>query len=321
MKLFRNIAVTLAAMFLLLPAAGVLPALADAPPQVEIWPNRVQVFTGGVGTTQIRLNGADGVQAVEIELKFDPALIQVEDADPDAEGVQVTVNPQLAGDGVKVTRNTADNTTGRVELQLTGLPPDIAGQHLASIIWLGVQPGVAELSLPLARLTGADGVPLDAATQPGIIEVTDAGKMAITGQIILQGRRQHDGAAIYLTDNPCAETGFEPADKPDAVTGSEGFFEIKMDEKQEPGCLRVFQHGYLLGQAKNPTGKLGVLTLPGGDVNGDNQINIFDLAYVGSFYGDTGSDADVNGDNIVSIFDLVLAASNFGQRGPVSNWK
>lgn len=314
-------AVTLAAMFLLLPAVGGLPALAETPPQVEVWPNRVQVFTGGVGTTQIRLNGVGGAQAVEIELKFDPALIQVEDADPDTEGVQVTVNPQLAGGRVKVTRNTADNAAGRVELQLTGLPPDTAGQHLASIIWLGVQPGVAELSLPLARLTGADGVPLDAATQPGIIEVTDAGEETISGQVILQGRRQHNGAGIYLSSKPCAEATFESTDEPDAVTDAEGLFEIRLDEKQKPGCLRVFQHGYLLGQAKNPAGKLGVLTLPGGDVNGDNQVNIFDLAYVGSFYGDTGSDADVNGDNIVSIFDLVLAASNFGQRGPVSTWK
>ncbi len=46
-----------------------------------------------------------------------------------------------------------------------------------------------------------------------------------------------------------------------------------------------------------------------GDVNGDGIVNIQDLVFVGSRFGQTGQNAaDVNGDGIVNIVDLVLVA-------------
>lgn len=56
------------------------------------------------------------------------------------------------------------------------------------------------------------------------------------------------------------------------------------------------------------------LPLLAGDLNGDNQINIFDLAIVGSQYGNLGLfSGDVNGDGKVNIQDLSLVSGNFGQ--------
>ena len=50
-----------------------------------------------------------------------------------------------------------------------------------------------------------------------------------------------------------------------------------------------------------------------GDVNGDNVVNILDLVFVGSNFGQTGqNDADVNGDSVVNIVDLVLVAGALG---------
>ncbi len=49
------------------------------------------------------------------------------------------------------------------------------------------------------------------------------------------------------------------------------------------------------------------------DVNGDNVVNIADLALVAARLGVRGQNsADVNGDNVVNIADLVLVAQNFG---------
>ena len=46
------------------------------------------------------------------------------------------------------------------------------------------------------------------------------------------------------------------------------------------------------------------------DITGDGVVNILDLTFVASHFGETDSDADVTGDGIVNILDLVLIAQN-----------
>jgi cytochrome c peroxidase len=48
------------------------------------------------------------------------------------------------------------------------------------------------------------------------------------------------------------------------------------------------------------------------------MIDIFDLAFVGSRYGQAHPLADINADGLVDIFDLALVATNYRRTGPVS---
>ena len=48
------------------------------------------------------------------------------------------------------------------------------------------------------------------------------------------------------------------------------------------------------------------------DVTGDGVVNILDLVFVASRFGDVSPEADVNGDGEVNILDLTLVAQNFG---------
>ena len=48
------------------------------------------------------------------------------------------------------------------------------------------------------------------------------------------------------------------------------------------------------------------------DVNADGIVNILDLTFVASRFGETDPEADVNGDGIVNILDLVRVAQHFG---------
>ena len=48
------------------------------------------------------------------------------------------------------------------------------------------------------------------------------------------------------------------------------------------------------------------------DVNADNVVNILDLVFVASRFGQTDLKADVNADGTVNILDLTLIAQNFG---------
>lgn len=47
------------------------------------------------------------------------------------------------------------------------------------------------------------------------------------------------------------------------------------------------------------------------DVTGDGVVNILDLVFVASHFGEVNADADVNGDGVVNILDLTLVAQNF----------
>jgi hypothetical protein len=81
--------------------------------------------------------------------------------------------------------------------------------------------------------------------------------------------------------------------------------------------LCVLQPGYLVGEKSLPLLAGERITLPAGDVTGDNQIDIADAARLAARFGTGDTSVDLNGDGRVDIFDLVLIASNFNRRGPV----
>ena len=58
-----------------------------------------------------------------------------------------------------------------------------------------------------------------------------------------------------------------------------------------------------------------------GDLNGDGIVNIHDLTYVASYFGESVDSTqtpnpDVNGDGIVDIIDLVIVARMIGDSEP-----
>ncbi len=294
---------------------------AESPPAVRINPASMQVYTGGTGRTNIEMSAIDPA-AARLTLTFNPALITVIDAEPESGGIQVAVNPALLAQGAAVEQNQVDAAAGRIVLEITHLPQPLPAAQLASITWLGLSEGVANIDLITAELTGPAGQPVAAVTQNSVIEVTAAQPGAIFGRILLQGRRQHSGVTVVASERACPEP---PAtlrsSAPLATTNADGYFEFAPATGLTYRCVQALQHGYLVGQAGSPQSNLGTLELPGGDINDDNAINIFDMASIGSHYGDNDPQVDINGDGTVSIFDLVLAASNYGRQGPVSQWQ
>lgn len=138
--------------------------------------------------------------------------------------------------------------------------------------------------------------------------------VTFSGIILLQGRTDHSGTAIFLTETSCAESSFTT---PSATTKADGSFEIVAADDQDFECLRASHAGYLSAQQSFPSPSLGSFILPGGDANGDQVIDILDLALIATLYRTDDPTGDINGDGLVNIFDLVITASNYQERGPV----
>lgn len=123
-------------------------------------------------------------------------------------------------------------------------------------------------------------------------------------------------------------------------TGPAGAFAIPLVGSLAGGVhtLRAEYPGYLASQNTITIGTggglldVGPTTLRGGDINGDNRINILDVGIIIGNFGAIGvpvrssapgacpgpdEPADINDDGVVNISDLaIIAGANFGMVGP-----
>ncbi len=131
--------------------------------------------------------------------------------------------------------------------------------------------------------------------------------ITISGEIHLQGR--HTFSDTLITTQPTSYT---------TTTTISGTFSLTVTP---PCTITAAYPGYLrqrwtVTNATTPRLHFAPITLPGGDINADGQIDILDITFIGARFGGTDPQADLNGDGIVDIRDLVLPAGNFGRTVP-----
>ncbi len=276
--------------------------------KVEPAAQTINVCTTSTSVT-VAVQQVENMAAVQLELVYNPAVVQVVDANPGSDGVQVTVDPVFSSGFIA--QNEVDTVNGRVSFAATLLGSDkIDGDTgLIQIDFEPIAAGSSALTLENVILASTAGQPINHQLVAGNITVLeDCGGSSASGVLQLQGRTDHSGIVVT------SETGQQ------AVTASDGSFLIAGS-----GPLTFEHPGFLPAQSGLPTSiqagdfaplALGVITLLAGDTSGDGQINILDLAYIAQQYGTNDTLADLNGDGRVDILDIVLAAGNFGLAGP-----
>jgi hypothetical protein len=157
-----------------------------------------------------------------------------------------------------------------------------------------------------------EALPPDA-TYDGVVFARAPG--TIQGRVQLQGRETHDGVSVSSSLTSVRfdrERTEESGQFAIATSHGEGFYTIV-----------VAAPGYLSAESDRPIKMtvdsvidIGEIMLYGGDVNGDNRIDIRDLAYVAWSFDEYDVKADINRDGQVDILDLTLTAGNFGRLGP-----
>jgi subtilisin family serine protease len=201
----------------------------------------------------------------------------------------------------------------------------VSTPHATAVAALLLQANPALSPLELEIILKETGVPITDARNSrvtpridalaAVSRVTGSQELIISGTILLQGRNDHSGVQIFLGQEACPIPGSN--NTPAFTTEADGHFEIVVPAGQRYRCLQAVQLGYLVAQKQNPRDDLGEVTLLGGDVTGDDLVNIFDLALIGSRYGTSDPTADLTRDGLVNIIDLVITASNYGREGPV----
>lgn len=151
-----------------LPAAHVVAATST----VLLTPASQAIGVGQSATVTLRAENVESLYGYQVELTFDPAALQVVDADPAKTGVQVSLGTFLQADFVQ--QNNANNTTGRITCVISQLAPTspVTGSgDLLTITFQGKADRQSTIAFADLKLAKSDGTEIVATTQTAQITV------------------------------------------------------------------------------------------------------------------------------------------------------
>jgi len=166
----------------------------EYPPSLYLNPGTVSLGVGETATVQIWADGVGGVNLLSLEVKFDPALVQMVDADPAAEGIQAAPGDLMGV--VLENRVEGDRLIYQATVQPGAAVKD-AG-ILVSLMLRGVASGTAVLQIGHAAAQ-------DAAGNPVMVDTLSDGLVTVGGTASQPTEEQPP---------PVAETPILPAPTP-----------------------------------------------------------------------------------------------------------
>jgi len=141
---------------------------------VKVWldPATLNLAPGDVGTLDIRVENVIQLAGAEVHLAFDPALLEVVDADPETEGAQIAHGDFLSPDFVA--QNIADPATGTVNYAIACMPLDkvVSGSGvLARVTFRALGGGETLIAIRSALLADMQGQRIAVETGEGVVVI------------------------------------------------------------------------------------------------------------------------------------------------------
>jgi len=127
---------------------------------------------GATTTVNISVENVTDLYGLEVHLTFDPALLEVEDADTDAAGVQIQSGTFLSPDFVA--QNAVDQAAGKIDFAIAQMPPHepVSGSGvLATITFKGKAAGTCALGFSNVILSDRNGNAINTGTRDGSVTV------------------------------------------------------------------------------------------------------------------------------------------------------
>ena len=255
-------------------SAGAEPAVV---PLLWLNPTDPVITIGTTVDVDMQLDDILDVYGVELNLSFDPAILQVT-------GGSLTPATCPQPDFVSADSG-ADNTAGTIKYAATQLNPTPAcdGGVVASINFECIAEGESPVTFGSTIISNRNGLPIVHNVQNGTVECQEA-VIDIIGTVALQGWPDPTGVAVTLYDT----VGI--ADGP-VIVGSDGAFTLKATDESETYRVVAQYDRYLDAEASGISGTggyvidLGLVTLRAGDIDGNGVIDILDLSALGGNFG------------------------------------
>jgi len=151
-----------------LPVLYTLAATTDA----KLLPEVQSLDVGQMTTVTLRVENVQDLYGYQVTITFNPALLEVVDADPGKPGVQVGLGTFISPDYVP--QNTADNNAGTIDCVVSQVAPSTAANGsgaLLTISFRGKSTGVSSIQLDPLILASAQGTEIPANIYSATISV------------------------------------------------------------------------------------------------------------------------------------------------------
>ncbi len=139
---------------------------------VRLQPTAQQLNVGDLGNLQIWVDNVTNLFGVEIAVQFDPRYIQVQDADPATDGVQIQPGTFPAPNFVQA--KLADNTAGLISYVVSQTSPTLpvtGSGVIATFTFKAVAQGVSNLTFITVKLADPNGQAIQTTAQAGQVTV------------------------------------------------------------------------------------------------------------------------------------------------------
>ena len=164
--------------------AAVVPAAAEG---ATMWldPASLDMAPGDDTSVEIWIEDVTELAGAEIQLGFDPELLEIVDAGPSSAGVQIAHGDFLSPDFV--VQNRADPKTGLIDYAIACIPLEkaVSGNGvLARITLRAVAEGKARIDVDRVLLANAHGESIGVEANPSLITVSGPGQRALAGMLV-----------------------------------------------------------------------------------------------------------------------------------------
>lgn len=163
-------------------ALALIALLTGAPPAgassavVRFDPASANVALNQTFTINIRVDDVTGLAGFEIHMSYNPTILEVQDANPSTDGVQIAAGSFLQPDFVA--QNSVDPGNGKIDFSLLQLPPHgaVSGSGVLAVITFKAKTsGTSPLTFSTVNLAGDGGTVIGVSPQNGQVTVGGSG--------------------------------------------------------------------------------------------------------------------------------------------------
>jgi hypothetical protein len=171
---------------ILLVGVGSAGAAQDTGALVRPDPSVLEMSEGQVVILDVVVENAKDVYGIDVRARYDPAIVEVVDADPDKEGVQIKSGAFPKPDFL--VRNAADNRVGTLQYVTTQLNPTLPANGSGIVFstqFRGKAPGETALTIDSVQMADRLGRALEVSATGGKIRVVQ-GKSSMSSPTATQ---------------------------------------------------------------------------------------------------------------------------------------